>query len=166
MYIRFIYNRILNFLLGGRCETAFSDTIYGDGIFTAKIYIHSNVPSSAGVFTVAMMTDPFSQETELDLFVANLAYNELKTGQPGEAAAVPMNILEGQWVTVSMTKKNGSCQTNFYTNSGYLLYATGYMANCYTDGVPHQIVVNSRARELVSMDESFISIDSITWQQI
>mmetsp|Transcript_104393 Transcript_104393/g.204762 ORF Transcript_104393/g.204762 Transcript_104393/m.204762 type:complete len:233 (+) Transcript_104393:2-700(+) len=150
----------------GRCETAFSDTLYGDGVFTAHIYIHSNVPSSAGVFTVAMMTDPFSQEYELDLFVANLADNELKTGQPGEAAAVPMSQFVQKWVTVYMTKQNGYCQTNFYSDSGTLMYATPSMANCYTNGVPHQIVVNGRARDSSSYDSSFITIDSVTWKQI
>lgn len=134
-------------------------------MFTAHFYIHSNVPSSAGVFTVAMITDPFSQTTELDLFVANLADNVLKTGQPGEASSVPLSIFVQQWVTVKMKKSNGYCQSNFYSNSGSLLYSTPSMGSCYTDGVPHQIVINVRARDSSSTDSSFVSIDSVTWEQ-
>lgn len=156
----------MSLLSAGRCETAFSDAIYGDGVFTAHIYIHSNVPSSAGVFTVAMFTDPFDDAYELDLFVANLHDNELKTGQPGEAVAVPLSQFVQKWVTVHMTKQNGYCQTNFYSDSGSLMYSTPSMPNCYTNGVPHQIVVNGRSRDSSSKESSFISIDSVTWQQI
>lgn len=150
---------------GGRCETAFSNAIYGDGIFTSHIYIHSNVPGSAGVFTVAMLTDPFNADYELDLFVANLADNVLKSGQPGEAESISLSLFVQKWVTVSMTKRNGYCQTNFFSSDGSLLYATKQMPNCYTNGVPHQIVVNVRAREYNSYQSSFVSIDSVTWEQ-
>ena len=110
-----------------------------------------------------MLTDPFDQAYELDLFVVNLADNVLKTGQPGEAVAVSLSQFVQKWVTVSMTKKDGTCQTNFYSESGTLMYSTPKMSNCYTNGVPHQIVVNARARDSSSYDSSFISIDSITW---
>lgn len=65
-----------------------------------------------------------------------------------------------------MNKTDGTCQTNFYSESGTLMYSTPKMSNCYTNGVHHQIVVNARARDSSSYDSSFISIDSITWQQI
>lgn len=149
----------------GRCETAFSDAITGDGIFTAHFYIHGDVPSSAGVFTVAILSDPFSQEYELDLFVANLANNELKSGQPGEAPTIPLSTFVQKWVTARMTKSNGNCDTKFYSDSGALLYDTKTMTKCDINGGHHQIVVNARSRDLVSYDSSYVTIDSITWQQ-
>jgi hypothetical protein len=153
-------------LAGGRCETGLSDSITGDGIFTAHIYIHSNIPTSAGVFTVAMLTSPFDDNYELDLFVANLADNVLKSGQPGEAETISLNQFVQKWVTVSLKKQNGYCQTNFYLDSGTLLYATKPAGNCNTNTGAHKIVVNVRARESTSDVSSFLTIDSVSWEQL
>lgn len=150
----------------GRCETAFSGAIDGDGLFSAHIYLHSNIASSAGVFSVAIFTEPFSQSTELDLFVANIQDNVLKTGQPNEATSISLSSLQQQWLTVSMKVSGGYCQTNFYNDYGSLVYSTPRMGGCNIGSGPHQIVANARARDSSSYDSSYLTIDSISWEQL
>ena len=57
---------------GGRCETALWSSISGNGIFKAEIYIHTNVPTGTGVFTIAAMPEVLHD------FVVILGFNSNK----------------------------------------------------------------------------------------
>ena len=57
---------------GGRCETASSIALTGNGRFSASIFIHSNVNPSDGVFSLAIVNKVTSQQTELVLLLLML----------------------------------------------------------------------------------------------
>jgi hypothetical protein len=108
---------------GGRCITSPSNVFSGNGIFSADIYIHSNVPYSDGVFTVAILNLDFANNPELDLFVANVYSDTIKSGKPYKAEAVSLSKMVGRWLTVRMKKQGDSCQTDFIS-SGSTIHST------------------------------------------
>lgn len=152
--------------IGGRCETGLTNTFAGDGIFSSHFYVHSNVKDSSGVFTVAIFPEEFSQEKELDLIVVNVKEDTVKSGQPFEAESIPLSIFTGQWITVIMKKENGVCQSNFYSSSGQIVYATKPASDCHTGSGNHRILINSRSRDGNCCGNSYVTIDSVSWEQL
>jgi hypothetical protein len=101
---------------GGRCETNDKSLFSGDGTARARLFIHSNVSSSTGVFSLVMMpSGDFNPHFELDLIVVNEKKNSVKVvnfGEPlGNSANVPLSELIGRWVDVQVdidTKSSSS----------------------------------------------------------
>ncbi len=69
------------------------------------------MPYSDGVFTVAILNLDFANNPELDLFVANVYSDTIKSGKPYTAEAVSLSKMVGRWLTVRMKKQGDSCQT-------------------------------------------------------
>jgi hypothetical protein len=163
---------------GGRCVTKGSTTIFGDGEFSARLYIHSNVLQSDGVFTVAILPDTnFDKEKELDLFVINLLddYGKpvIKFGNPGKSIAVDLEdiVKRKQWFTIKMTRKSEKCRLELNTDSGKNLFSHSNLPCNFgdkreiIDGVENlnRIVINSRARDYENSESSHISISDVKW---
>ena len=123
----YIYSPIPPRLLQ-RCVTATSSACTGNGVFSTDIYIHSNVPSSDGVFTVAILPSNFTQAMELDLIVVNLSQNIMKSGKPGKAEDIAMSSFIQKWIRISLVKSSNQCQTTISAvDSGAVLHKTGYV---------------------------------------
>lgn len=168
---------------GGRCNGPSSGAISGDGTFSTRIYIHTAVRGSDGVFTVAMMTKSFSQETELDLFVANLPGADgtrlVKFGNPHYSDGIPLQSIEGKWVTVAMIRRGEVCDLSLKDDNGGILYHNAALqcrmgpqnvcGQKYSDPCgPNLIVMNSRSLDYTSSSavpgRSFVSIANVKWQ--
>ncbi|CAN5314177.1 hypothetical protein BH11MYX1_BH11MYX1_43160 [soil metagenome] len=146
---------------GGRCITSDTAALTGDGTFSARIYIHSNVPSSDGVFTVALMATPFDVNQELDLFVANVQTGLLKAGKPFQALQVDLAAVTTRWIDVVMTKTGTSCVVDIARDNASTLHlGTG---TCTPNPEAAHIVVNARARDDSSATSSFVDIAEVKW---
>jgi hypothetical protein len=147
--------------IGGRCITADTSTLTGDGTFSARVYIHSNVADSDGVFTVAIMTTPFDVDNELDLFVVNVAKGIMKSGKPFHALQVSLSDVEKRWIEVVMTKSGTQCKVDVRRDGQSTLHlGTG---TCTPGTTANHVVVNSRARDNASNTSSFIDIAEVKW---
>ena len=146
---------------GGRCVTADTPALTGDGTFSARIYVHSNVPGSDGVYTVALMETPFSKATELDLFVVNLADDVVKLGKPGASLPLSLSQIQKRWVEVVMKKKGTQCTFDVRRDGQFTLHVgTGA---CTPGKVANHVVVNSRARDGGHAGSSFVDIAEVKW---
>lgn len=150
---------------GGRCQTSGTTAIAGSGTFSAEIYIHSNVRSSTGVFTIAAMPEVFDVNYELDLFVVNLADNVIKSGRPFHAQVFKMSDVEQRWITFKMIKSGDTCTTSISDSDTGAVLVRGSAGSCNLSDKNH-VVVNVRARDggSDSSDHSFVSVRKIKWQ--
>lgn len=146
---------------GGRCVTADTPRLTGDGTLSARMYVHSNVPTSDGVYTVAIMETPFSKDTELDLFVVNLADDVVKVGKPGESLPLSLSSIVKRWIEVVMTKKGSQC-TFVVKRDGQSTIHVG-TGPCTPGKVQNHIVVNSRARDGGHSGSSFVDVAWVKW---
>lgn len=152
---------------GGRCETSSSTALTGNGKFSASIYIHSNVNPSDGVFTLAIVNEVTSQQTELDLIVINVGDNTSKSGAPGSAFSVPTSDISNQWIDVIMTKINGRCSTAIYSGGRVIFDPQGATHGCNIADGANKFVVNSRSRGgPTPYLSSFVSVSSASWEQM
>jgi hypothetical protein len=146
---------------GGRCITADTAALTGDGTFSARMYIHSNVASSDGVFTVAMMSTPFDVNEELDLFVANVQTGLLEAGKPGRALQVGLADVTTRWIDVVMTKSGTTCNVAIARDNASTLHlGTG---PCTPGTTATHLVINARARDDSSATSSFVDIVEVKW---
>ncbi|WP_415818959.1 hypothetical protein [Bordetella tumbae] len=147
---------------GGRCATRLSSTIKGDGVFSARLYIHSNIATSDGVYTINASPVPFESEEELDLIVANVEEGVAKFGMPGQAFAVPLAELQQRWIVVTMTKSGNSCNLLIAREDGAPSISKNNLY-CNLNPTESRVVINSRARNHVSDTSSFMTISNVSW---
>ena len=138
----------------------------GNGKFTASLYIHSNVASSDGVFTLAIVNSITDKNTELDLICVNVNENTVKSGAPGAAFSMPLSDVSAQWIDIVMTKTNDRCSTTVYSGSRVIFSPQGVTHGCTIVDGANLFVVNSRARGGSFYSSSFVSVASAGWEQI
>lgn len=161
---------------GGRCRTSESNQIVGNGTFTARIYIHSNVETADGVLGVGLGPSIWRPTTELDLVVLNLDPGKVKFGQykhsmelnVAGSSSPAYDSFEAEWITVEMVKTGYACtftvrpdsgdpiNVNFVTNQGRPRY-------CNFHSVQNLIAVNSRGDEYTSDAGSHVTFAEIKW---
>ena len=145
----------------GRCESAETPTLSGDGTFSATMYIHSNVQESDGVFTIAMEPEAFNTKEELDLIVVNVSEGVAKSGSPSKAPSVSLKSLSGRWIKVIMNKNGHRCTTRIERKGeSSLSLGENY---CNSNPKQNKIVINSRARAFSSMKSSSIEVANVSW---
>jgi hypothetical protein len=135
----------------------------GNGKFTASLYIHSNVASSDGVFTLALLNRDFQQSGEIDLIVVNIADNIAKSGRPGSAFSIDLASISTRWIDVVMTKSDGKCSTTVYSNGKILFDPEGATHAC--ENGQNMFVVNSRSRGGPYSLSSVVTVASASWEQ-
>ncbi len=146
---------------GGRCVTGVSPTIKGNGVFSARLYIHSNVAVSDGVFTIGALPVPFTEHYELDLIVVNIQEGVAKFGLPNHAHSIPLSSLQQRWITVTITKTGNSCDLEVKREGASTLAATGLLCRLKDEG--SRVVINSRARKYASDSSAFVTISDVRW---
>ncbi|MCD9026600.1 hypothetical protein LDO26_00010 [Luteimonas sp. BDR2-5] len=151
---------------GGRCETGYTSTLTGDGIFTARLYIHSNVLQSDGVFTIAIMPPVFTTEEELDLLVINVREGEVVSGTPFNGLSIPINQISQRWLNVQMTKFGQSCYVQITPDASSTPIVSGGPNYCNFNPDQNRIVINSRARNGGSYKDSFVTISRVSWEAL
>jgi hypothetical protein len=138
----------------------------GNGKFTASLYIHSNVASSDGVFTLALLNRDFQQSGEIDLIVVNIADNIAKSGRPGSAFSIDLASISTRWIDVVMTKSDGKCSTTVYSNGKILFDPEGSTHACgLEENGQNFFVVNSRSRGGPYSLSSVVTVASASWEQ-
>ena len=171
------YNRVsTTSAVGSRCETPVMDSISGDGIFEATVYIHSTVASGSGVFTIAAISEPFDSAHEIDLIVINLQDDVMKSGSPGKAYSFDLSKWDKKWIDITMTKSGNVCSTKISnanpgaSHSGFNETGAGSSVMATGDCALHsanKLVVNSRARNGTDSDgDSFVSVLAVSWTQM
>ncbi len=149
--------------VAGRCISADTPTFSGDGTFSTRMFSHTNVLESDGVFTVGMMPTPFDVKGELDLIVVNLTENVAKVGSPGKSKAVALDTIAKRWITVTMEKVGGTCTTQI-ERDGASTVKLG-TSKCSTNPLENHIVITGRARNNSSSRSSFVEITDVKWVQ-
>lgn len=152
----------------GRCQTSVTGNIAGSGTFKAQIYIHSNVQSGTGVFTIAAIPEPFDVNNELDLIVVNVDQGVMKSGIPNHAVSFNIGDYDQRWIEIAMHKSGTSCSTSISSvgtgvNGENKLLEIIENNTCSLSSAGSKIVVNARARDGIDSGESFVSIRSVTW---
>lgn len=150
----------------GRCQTGDTATLTGDGDLSARLYIHTNVTDTTGVFTIGLLPERFVVTEELDLVVINLLEDGsqwVKMGTPGHGRRILLEQVNQQWITARLQKRGTTC-------SFYIDLASGSTKNLgqNTCGSPTDvghIVVNARSREGASLESGFITVEDIHWTQ-
>jgi len=151
---------------GGRCETQTSEALQGNGKFKASVYIHSNVASSDGVFTLGLLNRNFQRSGEIDLIVVNIADNTVKSGRPESAFSIDLNSIATRWIDIEMTKSDGRCATTVYSNGNILFDPEGSTYACgLEENGQNFFVVNSRSRGGPSSSSSVVTVASAGWEQ-
>ena len=138
----------------------------GNGKFMASLYIHSNVATSDGVFTLALLNRDFQQSGEIDLIVVNIQDNIAKSGRPGSAFSFDLNTISNRWIDVIMIKSDGRCSTSVYSDNKILFDPEGSTHACGLDeNGQNYFVVNSRSRGGPYSSSSFVTVASASWEQ-
>jgi hypothetical protein len=138
----------------------------GNGKFTASVYIHSNVASSDGVFTLALLNRDFKQSGEIDLLVVNIQDNTIKSGRPGSAFSMDLNSMAQKWIDIVMIKNDGRCSTTVYSDGNIIFDPQGTTHGCdLEENGQNYFVVNSRSRGGPYSSSSFVTVSSAGWEQ-
>ena len=145
----------------GRCSTSVSKLVSGNGRFSARIYLHKSIQRSSGVYTIAILPDPFDKKEELDLVVINLSDNRVNFGTPSRSTSIEMDRIIDKWLTVSMRKRGKKCRLTIKPEKGDIIdLGTIY---CNTNNKSNKIVVNARARDSRKNEKGVLTISSVSW---
>jgi len=147
--------------IAGRCTTPVSDKIAGDGVFSARIYLHDDILNSSGVYTIAILPEPFKQKEELDLVVVNLKDDKVYFGTPSRATSLPLAGIIEKWITVSMKKKGTTCHLTITSDQGEIIDLG--VIYCNINDKANKIVLNARAGHSDKKEPGMFTVSSVKW---